>query len=304
MQNMLEDFYIPIRGNDTTTKIENLPGLQYDGVTDVEYLRNKLFAALKVPKAYFGYEGELQGKATLAAEDIRFARTVERIQRIVESELTKIALIHLYVQGYTGESLTNFEVSLSTPSIIFEQERIALMTEKVNLVSSLLDTKLISSDWIYENIFKFSEDQYTEMRDLVREDAKRTFRIGQIENEGNDPAQSGETYGTPHDLATIYRANRDEEQHLPDGYNERKNPVGRPIKHTSIYGTHEDPLGGIDRLGTHGMKGGYPADNAIMNETKRTKAVYYKNQDIFKPKKVNLFENTSDLLDESNIRDL
>ena len=67
---------------------------------------------LRVPKAYFGYEGELSGKATLAAEDIRFARTVERIQKIMESELTKIALVHLYSQGFTGESLTNFEIKL------------------------------------------------------------------------------------------------------------------------------------------------------------------------------------------------
>ena len=82
MQNMLEDYYIPVRGNDTATKIETAPGLQYDGIADVEYLRDKLFAALKVPKAFMGYDENTEGKATLAAQDIRFARTVERIQRI------------------------------------------------------------------------------------------------------------------------------------------------------------------------------------------------------------------------------
>jgi hypothetical protein len=94
MQNMMEDFYIPIRGNDTTTKIDTSPGLAYDGIQDVEYLRNKLFAALKVPKAFLGYDENIEGKATLAAEDIRFARTIERIQRIIVSELNKIALVH------------------------------------------------------------------------------------------------------------------------------------------------------------------------------------------------------------------
>ena len=99
MQNLLEDFYIPMRGNDTTTKIETAPGLQYDGIQDVTYLRDKLFAALKVPKAFMGYDKDLSGKATLAAEDIRFARTIDRIQRITLSELYKIALVHLYSQG-------------------------------------------------------------------------------------------------------------------------------------------------------------------------------------------------------------
>ena len=122
LQNLLEDFYIPIRGNDTTTKIENIGGLSFDGIQDVEYLRDKLFAALKVPKAFMGYDANLEGKATLAAQDIRFARTIERIQRIFTSELYKIALIHLYTQGYRDESLVNFEISLTTPSIIYDQE--------------------------------------------------------------------------------------------------------------------------------------------------------------------------------------
>jgi hypothetical protein len=76
MQNMMEDFYIPVRGNDATTKIETTRGLEYDGIQDVMYLRDKMIAALKVPKAFFGYDKDLSGKATLAAEDIRFARTV------------------------------------------------------------------------------------------------------------------------------------------------------------------------------------------------------------------------------------
>jgi hypothetical protein len=67
MQNMLEDFYIPVRGNDSATKIDTTPGLSYDGIADVEYLREKLFAALKVPKAFMGYEEGVEGKATLAA---------------------------------------------------------------------------------------------------------------------------------------------------------------------------------------------------------------------------------------------
>jgi hypothetical protein len=167
MQNLLEDFYIPIRGNDQATKIDNLAGLQWQGIEDVTYLRDKLFAALKVPKAFMGYEKDLTGKATLAAEDIRFARTIERIQRIVVSELTKIALVHLYAQGYRDESMTNFELSLTTPSIIYDQERIALMKEKVELANQMMENKLMPSDWIYENVFHLSEDQYDEYRDLI-----------------------------------------------------------------------------------------------------------------------------------------
>jgi len=254
MQNMLEDFYIPIRGNDTATKIDTTPGLAYDGIADVEYLRDKLFAALKVPKAFIGYEGDVEGKATLAAQDIRFARTIERIQRILVSELQKIALVHLYTQGYTDENLTNFDLSLTTPSIIYDQERIALMTEKMTLAQSMLDSKLVPSDWIYENIFHFSADEYDEYRDLVQQDTKRNFRLAQIEAEGNDPLETGKSYGTPHDLASLYGMGRTQSDpaNVPDGYDE-KNPLGRPKESNTDRGKQENAFG-KDPLGRKGMK--------------------------------------------------
>ena len=254
MQNMLEDYYIPTRGNDTSTKIDTLGGLQYDGIQDVEYLRDKLFAALKVPKAFLGYEKDLTGKATLAAEDIRFARTIERIQRIMVSELSNIALIHLYAQGYRDENLTNFTLSLTTPSIIYDQERIALMTEKMALAQTMIDSKIIPTDWIYENIFHFSSDEYDEYRELVRQDAKRGFRVTQIENEGNDPAATGQSYGTPHDLASLYGKGRMESNsdNVPDGYNEKKT-LGRPKEKASNIGKQDNAFG-KDRLGRAGIR--------------------------------------------------
>ena len=327
MMNMMEDYYIPMRGGDTQTKIDTTKGLDYDGTNDIEYLRDKMFAALKVPKAYFGYEGDLQGKATLAAEDIRFARTVERIQRILESELTKIALVHLYVQGFKGESLTNFEISLTNPSIIFEQEKVALLKEKVDLASQMMDTKLFSTDYIYDNIFNLSEDQYMEMRDLVAEDYKRLFRLGQIENEGNDPAKSGKSYGTPHDLASLYGRRQGDQKGMPFGvvpvgYDDDTPGIGeigpkggRPRIHASHYGTN-DGLGGRDPLGTHGMKGGFESDNENVNEGEQTakidntlaKSMYHQNKDLFRNKKEIIFESTEEeddkFLDESQIKDL
>jgi len=256
----------------------------------------------------------LQGKATLAAEDIRFARTIERIQRIIESELTKIALVHLYVQGYKGEGLTNFELKLTTPSIIYEQEKIALLKEKMDLASQMVESKMFSTDYIYENVFNLSEDQYNEQRDLVREDSKRAFRIAQIENEGNDPAKSGVTYGTPHDLASMYGRRGLNGDKVPVGYDE-SNPEGRPQIHASTHGTQDSPFG-RDALGTHDMHGGYDneedstitvSEESIANNV-TTKSVYYQNKDLFTPKKSLIFEKKeekeSGLLDESNIKDL
>jgi hypothetical protein len=252
MQNLLEDFYIPVRGNDTATKIDTTKGLEYNGIEDVAYLRDKLFAALKVPKAFMGYEKDLTGKATLAAEDIRFARTIDRIQRILLSELYKIALVHLYTQGYDGDQLTNFELKLTTPSIIAEQEKVALLKEKVALAKEMLDTKIIPTDWIYDNVFQFSQDQYDEYRDLIIQDQKRAFRNTQIAEEGNDPVETGRSYGTPHDLASLYGRERYQDNSLPDGYDE-KAELGRPKEKSSNINTQDNALG-RDRLGRRDMK--------------------------------------------------
>jgi len=315
MQNLLEDFYIPVRGNDSATKIDNLAGLQWDGIQDVEYLRDKLFAALKVPKAFMGYEKDLTGKATLAAEDIRFARTIERIQRIVISELTKIALVHLYAQGYRDESMTNFELSLTTPSIIYDQERVALMKEKVDLANQMMENKLLPTDWIYENLFHLSEDQYDEYRDLIIQDAKRKFRVAQIENEGNDPLETGQSYGTPHDLASLYGRGRYDATEIPVGYDDKKD-YGRPSEKVSDRNSQDNAFG-KDRIGTMGVKKDndesdsikpqYKGGSPLALETKKrpnpNKRMF---NDIKNQSKQIIFESDirgNSLLDESQIRE-
>ena len=303
MMNLTEDFYLPLRGNDTSTKIDTLKGMEYTAIEDVAYLRDKLFAALRVPKAFLGYEKDLTGKATLASEDIRFARTVERIQRIVVSELTKIALVHLYTQGFDDAELTNFELSLTTPSIIYEQEKIALWKEKVELAGNIMDKSLLPTDWIYQNIFHFSEDQYAEFRNQTIEDKKRSFRISQIENEGNDPVESGTSFGTPHDLASLYGKGRYGE--VPIGYDEKE--AGRPEEKVSDYGTQDHALG-KDPIGKAGMHEPLkaPAGTGATWTLENARVEYLKNKKMLesiKPKKTNVFEEPS-ILNESNIQDI
>jgi len=312
-QNLLEDYFIPVRNGDQVTKIDTLPGLQYAGIEDVTYLRDKLFAALRVPKAFMGYEKDLTGKATLAAEDIRFARTIDRIQRITLSELYKIALVHLYTQGYTAEELTNFELHLTTPSIIYDQEKIALLTQKVELAQKIMDSKLLPTDWIYDNIFHLSQDQYDEYRDLTVEDAKREFRMKQIVDEGNDPKTTGRSYGTPHDLALAYGKGRmgSNPENVPNGYDDDLK-LGRP-EETGTDRNHQDNAFGKDRLGTAAMKKddqeGYGTPNykggsplALEN----AKSVYAKNKTLIETLgKASLFtkevDNTT-LLNEDQLK--
>ena len=309
IQNMTEDFYIPVRGGDSNTKIDTTKGLDYDGTTDIEYLKNKMLAALKIPKAFIGYDENLEGKSTLAAMDIRFARTIERLQRTIVSELTKIALVHLYTQGFENEQLIDFELSLTGPSIVFEQEKTELYNNKVNLASSILDKKIFSKEWIAKNIFNISREQLLDENDKVLDDAMLTFRLNQIENEGNDPIETGESYGTPHDLANLYSNKRDKGiKDVPDGYNEDE--PGRPKKKFgSSYGS-EDSNFSRDPLGKKGLTGDDTPDRtnnvsnvsslALENNTRMAKKLALNRL----RKQVLLTEDhNSSLLDEKNILD-
>ncbi len=240
MQNLTEDFYLPVRGGDSGTNIENLAGLEYATIEDIDYLKNKLFAALKIPKAYLGYDENVNGKATLAAEDVRFARTIERIQRTMISELTKIAIVHLYSQGITGPDMTNFTLQLVNPSYIYEQEKVNLWSEKIRLAQDVMGLNMLSKDWIYDNIFRVSENEQDDERTKIIEDIKDRYRYRMIEDEGNDPAlEDEEPDDIEESLEALKREIKDKGGRPREGgtYKKDKSPFGR------------DPLGDKERKG-------------------------------------------------------
>ena len=274
LQNMVEDFFLPVRGSDSGTSIDNLPGLEWTGTDDIEYLRNKMMAALKIPKAFLGYDESLSGKATLAAEDIRFARTIQRVQRIIVSELNKIAVIHLYSQGYRDESLVDFTLELTNPSTIFEKEKIDVWKSKVEVSKDMQENKFFSKKWIYENVFGLSDQDMIDLQKQLIDDAKGNYRFKQIEEEGNDPAikflQSsdkgeGDTEGDTGSAAadteasdtmppTDTSAEKSPAEEKPTG--KESTPSGSPPKlaerdqtgrkDASKYPYGEDPLGGLE----------------------------------------------------------
>jgi len=243
IQNIIEDYYLPVRGSDSGTAIDSLKGLEYQVIDDINYLKGKLMAALKIPKSHLGYEEDVNGKATLAAQDVRFAKTVERIQKVLISELTKIAIVHLYAQGMDNAADLDFGLELTIPSKIYEQEQIELYTSKVSLIQSMQQTKMFSKKWMYESIMKFAQDEQDEMTIDVLEDTKQMFRLTQIETQGTDPAK---------ETGTEEPTNVEEEIQKIKNELEEEGKVGRP-KDPVRYGKDDHPLG-RDPLGIKTLK--------------------------------------------------
>jgi hypothetical protein len=279
MQNLTEDFYLPVRGGDSGTSIDNLAGLEYATIEDIDYLKNKMFAALKIPKAYLGYEENVNGKATLAAEDVRFARTIERIQRTLISELSKIAIVHLYSQGIQDFEMTNFSLQLVNPSTIYEQEKVNLWSEKIRLAQDIQSLNMLSKDWVYQNIFKLSEGESDEQRVMMLDDLKDRFRFRSIEDEGNDPAMDDEddVDDIEEQIENIKQEIKDKGGRPREGgtYEKDKHPYGR------------DPLGDKERTSKRSRTSEEKALKVINGIASKRKYLH----------------EVKDMLDESNILD-
>ena len=287
IQNLTEDFFLPVRGGDSGTSIDNLSGLEYTATEDIDYLKAKLFAALKVPKAFLGYEEGISGKATLAAQDVRFARTIERIQRTIVSELYKIAIVHLAAHGIDDSEMTNFQLTLTNASTIYEQEKVNLWSEKVRLASDLKNLNMLSTDWAYHNVFGISEDEITTERAKMILDLKDRFRYNSIEQQGQDPANPPQQQNVEEEIEKM-------KQEIVD------NKGGRP-REGNTYGKDKHPLG-RDPLGNKENEKERKRETRT-NESNKKIAQQYINGISAKKKILSEKTEKSSLLDEKNILD-
>lgn len=160
-----QDYFIPVRDQSAASPIETLPGAQNLGeITDIEYIQKKLLAALRIPKAFLGFEEVVGDGKNLALMDIRFARTINRIQKSLIQELNKIALVHLYMLGLEDE-LNNFTLGLTNPSAQSDLLRIEQWKEKITLYKdatsdqSQIGILPVSHTWAKKNILGFTDNE-------------------------------------------------------------------------------------------------------------------------------------------------
>ena len=184
-----EDYYIPIRGT-SNTDITNLPGGAMTAtIEDVKYLRDKLFSALKVPQSYLTMgEGAQEDKTTLAQKDIRFARTIQRLQRVIIAELEKIGIIHLFTMGFRNDDLLSFKLQLNNPSKIAELQELEHWDKKFSVAANATEG-YFSRRWVAENLFGLSDEEFVRMQREMFYDKKFS---ASLEAAAQPPAEGGE----------------------------------------------------------------------------------------------------------------
>ena len=241
-----EDYFLPTRPNNQT-KIESLAGGQNaTAIEDVEYILKKLIAALMVPKAYLTYDEAISSKATLAQEDIRFSRTVGNLQKIVIAELNKLATIHLYALGFSGDDLVNFELRFSNPSTVAVQQKLALIASKIETAGKAWElakeTGIYSMNYIQREILGLRPEEINVIRQEAKQDQVAMAELKKIaENppfdnsiDSNIDIFDKENYKVPtspiapnkKEIKDIERQNHEEEQELQVSREKQKKEKG------------------------------------------------------------------------------
>jgi hypothetical protein len=168
-----EDFFIPSRGGKDSTRIELLQGPDYAETDTVEYHRDKLVSAIKVPKSYLGYGGEAT-KSSLSSEDIRFARTVMRIQRETRSGIRKACRVHLVAKGADVDRY-EYDAVMSVPSAILELAKLEVMSATADLAQRV--GEILSTKWVLTTLFKYSEEEAEKLMHEKDDDALRKAKV-------------------------------------------------------------------------------------------------------------------------------
>ena len=170
---MDEDFFVPVRAGKRTTEIDVISGPDYSETETLEYHRDKLVSSIKIPKVYMGYGGESTRNA-LSSEDIRFARTVMRIQRVTRSGFRQAGRIHLIAKGMDPRA--DYDMRMNVPSQILELARVEVMSATADLASRMKED--VGTKWVLTHLYKFSDD---EAASVMKEKDQETLNRGKLD---------------------------------------------------------------------------------------------------------------------------
>ena len=176
---IIDDYYIPIREGNEGTRIETLEGQTNDyTIDDINYARENLRAALKIPNSYLNWEGDVNAKSTLAQEDSTFGKLIFNRQKAVIEGLNHIAYVHLAVLGYSESDLANFTIELGTSSTIYENQRLNNLSIYNGIAAEMMDN--FGRDFVLKNVYKMSKSEIAEVYESLLKHLKMQTEFEKI----------------------------------------------------------------------------------------------------------------------------
>lgn len=186
---LTQDIFVPVRDGQAGTEITSLaPGQALNNIDDIRYFRDELLWTLNIPPEYLGFTSDQSGgavqKGSLAMQDVKFARFIERIQYYIEEGLTKIAAIELFFKKKKGGDLKNFRLELTPPSNVKEIMDVEFLNSKMNLISAMMGTQLFPKDFVLKYVMKLSRKEIADI--TLQKDAETAQAAGGAMGGGMD----------------------------------------------------------------------------------------------------------------------
>lgn len=172
-----EDFFIPIQDGKDNTRVEQLPGGQnMSDIEDLKWFRAKIDEELKIPTAYKSRDGSYDTKAGLSQQDIRFTKTIERVQRSFLEGINKLCYIHLMMRQYTFKQITGFQLKMTPPSALADLLRLDALSAKLEIVGTAKSTEVLPDIWCLTEVMGFGEEEAEELLSVMAEQKQAAAR--------------------------------------------------------------------------------------------------------------------------------
>jgi hypothetical protein len=132
-----EDLFWPVREG-SASSVEVIPGQpNVSDIMDIAHFRDKEFGALRAPKAYFGFEGDINAKATLSTQDIKWGRACNSLQRAARNGLTRLCQIELALHNRDALH-SEFVVKMVIPSVLEDISRLEAMQTFIDVAERMV----------------------------------------------------------------------------------------------------------------------------------------------------------------------
>jgi hypothetical protein len=235
-----EDFFLAVRDGKESTRVDVLNGPAYQQVEDVQYFLAKLYAALKVPKAYLGYEENLPSRATLSQEDVRFCKSILRVQREERNGFRKIANVHLAARKIDPYSV-DFDIAMTVPSAIFELGQMEIRRTRAE-VAAMMQAH-VSMYYILSNVYGFSDGEIEQIMKDRKKDAKDASAAMGMEGGAGAGAGGGfESKGISGTSITekeLFKGSKQDERRIEDKLKklleQRDSKLGDQLRQTGMF---------------------------------------------------------------------
>jgi len=221
-----EDFFLGVRDGKESVRVDMLNGPAYQQVEDVQYFLYKLYAALKIPRAYLGYDENMPSKATLSQEDVRFARTVLRVQREMRNGFHKIGRVHLAARRIDPATV-DFNIMMTVPSSIFELGQMEVRRTRAEIASSM--ERHVSLYWLLSNVYGMSDDEIQAVMKQKEDETKKAQKSG-AEGGGGMGFESFEREGGQLVYRPKWPGSQISERELMTGHREHESRVEDIVK--------------------------------------------------------------------------